>query len=159
MPRKKLNKRKILYPKIAKKINDMVKIDQKMRKKAVKDWNLFDQSVDRANTKITKTIIAKIGWPTISKVGKKGSNNAWLLVQHADFDVRFQRKCLNMMKKIPKGDASVKNIAYLQDRILIHEGKTQIYGTQYRVKNKKRTLLPTKDIKHLKERRRSVGLY
>lgn len=42
-----------------------------------------------------KKIVKKHGWPGISLVGKKASVGAWLLAQHADRDLRFQKNVLN----------------------------------------------------------------
>lgn len=50
----------------------MVRIDQKMRSIGFDDeenWKKVKE-IDLQNTKKIKDIIAKIGWPTISKVGK-----------------------------------------------------------------------------------------
>lgn len=118
---------------LLKELNEMVKIDQDMRKKAAKDGK-FNISVDRANTRKLKKIIAEHGWPTISKVGKKGSFNAWLIAQHADHDRAFQSKVLTILKKIykkDKKDINISNIAFLEDRILMGRKKKQIFGTQF----------------------------
>ncbi len=89
------------------------------------------KQVDEANTKWLKSIVEKHGWPTISLVGKDGAKAAWLLVQHADADAKFQRRCLDLMLKLPKGEVSQSDLAYLTDRVLLSEGKKQIYGTQF----------------------------
>ena len=59
------------------------------------------------------------------------ARKAWLLVQHADADVKFQRRCLDLMARLPKGEVSISNLAYLTDRVLLAEGKKQLYGTQF----------------------------
>jgi len=118
---------------LANKINKLAIIDQRMRRQARKIGR-YDQSIDRANTLVLKKIINTYGWPTISMVGKRPSMNAWLIVQHADHDIRFQKKVLNNFKKIytenPQ-DIDIRNIAYLSDRILVKEKKRQIFGTQF----------------------------
>jgi hypothetical protein len=87
--------------KLEKIINKMVEIDQKMRKKAMKT-GILNKKIDKKNTLKMKKIIKQYGWPTISMVGEKASKNAWLLVQHADHDVEFQKKCLKLMGSIYK---------------------------------------------------------
>lgn len=62
-----------------------------MRKKAIKT-GIWDKKIDKKNTLKIKKIIERYDWPTINLVGKKASKNAWLLVQHADHDVKFQKK-------------------------------------------------------------------
>ncbi len=50
-------------------------------------------------------------------------------------------------------------IAYLTDRILVNQGKPQIYGTQFYL-NKKGRLIPRiiKNKKDLNKRRKKIGL-
>lgn len=87
--------------------------------------------VDAAHSARMKEIIAQYGWPAKSLVGEDGARSAWLLVQHADADPRFQRHCLELMKAMPPGEVSPVDVAYLTDRVLVNEGKKQIYGTQF----------------------------
>lgn len=111
--------------KLAQKITAMAEVDQKMRKEA-SEGRPWDGEIDKQNTAQLKLIVAEFGWPTISLVGEKASQMAWLLVQHADHDTRFQKECLMLMEKIysqDKVEINPKNIAYLTDRILVAEGK------------------------------------
>jgi len=148
---------------LAHRINAMARIDQAMRKKIRKHtttkWN---PHIDKRNTLAMKKIIAAYGWPTIGMVGKKASHNTWLLVQHADHDTPFQEKCLERMQKEFTSDpASIqaKEIAYLTDRIAIHHGKKQTFGTQYKIKpNGKLELLPLKNRKKVNLLRKKYGL-
>ena len=105
-------------------------------------------------------ITAQHGWPGVTLVGKDGANAAWLIVQHADHDVAFQRKCLDLMEAAVKtGDASKTDFAYLTDRVLVNEGRRQIYGTQTeRGPDGRYRPSPVEDEKNLDRRRRSVGL-
>lgn len=106
-----------------------------------------------------KKIIKKIGWPTISKVGKEGSRSAWLIAQHSDRDVGFQEYCLNLMKNVPEGDVKSYHIAYLTDRILVNRRRKQIYGTQF-FRNRKKELCyyPVRDFKNLEKRWKEMGV-
>ena len=79
---------------------------------------------------LTKTL-DKIEWFKISKYGVHASNGAWLLVQHGDLDLNWQKKMLVILKSMAQsGEASLKDVAYLEDRINIAENKPQLYGTQ-----------------------------
>jgi len=80
------------------KILKMVEIDQKMRS-GLKKGGKWENKIDVKNTREMKKIVKKYGWPDIDLVGEEGSNGAWLLVQHADLDVEFQKKCLKLIKK------------------------------------------------------------
>lgn len=98
-------------------------------KKPTRDDFLEIEKLDIKHTSEMKKIVENIGWPTISKVGRVTSNAAWLLVQHADKDIEFQKKCLSLMKN-NKNDIELAHIAYLEDRILVKETGEQLYGTQ-----------------------------
>ncbi len=118
------------------------------------------KSLDSAHTKTMRSIITQFGWPGKSLVGKSGAFAAWLLVQHADHAVPFQKKCLALMKKAAiSGDVENKEIAYLTDRILVHEGKKQLYGTQYKGDvHGNYTPFPIDNPKQLAIRRKKMGL-
>ncbi len=133
----------------------MVKKDQRMRKGSV--WNAL---VDKRNTKRLKEIIKRYGWPTLSLVGREAADGAWLLAQHADLDVRFQKKVLGLMTQaVAHGEARKKHLAYLTDRILVNISKPQLYGTQFFTD--KQGILgprPIKNPQHLAARRKAFGL-
>ncbi len=151
--------RKESYKKIADEILQMAKQDQEMRERFESDPGAWDSMVDEVNTNRMKEIVEEIGWPSISKVGEEASDLAWLLVQHADRDPAFQKRCLELMKRLPEGAVSKSNLAYLEDRILVKEGKPQRFGTQFfedidgHVK-----VRPIEDPEHVDERREAMGL-
>ena len=124
----------------------MARLDQAVRKSGGEIT-----VVDQKNLTRMKQIVSDFGWPTISLVGKKASHMAWLLVQHADEDLKFQKHCLNLMKEaIKKKEVMLPDIAYLTDRVLVNQGKLQIYGTQF--------YKPIKDWQNLNARRIRMGL-
>ena len=116
------------------------------------------KKADQENTDRLGTVIEVHGWPAISLVGKDGSHAAWLLVQHADADLKLQRKCLDLMAKIPKAEVSQTDLAYLTDRVLLAEGKKQIYGTQFTSSDGKSEPRPLEDAADVDKRRAEVGL-
>lgn len=137
----------------------MYKVDQEMRKKASKGLITWDEKIDRVNTENLKKIIADIGWPTISKVGVKSSKVAWLLAQHADHDIAFQKLALHLIREAVKlNDVEPKEVAYLTDRIRLKEGRKQIYGTQFTKKNGDFIPLPLQDPERVNVRREKFGL-
>lgn len=138
----------------------MVKKDQKMRKRAIKNRDKWDNKIDKINTKELKKIVSKNSWPDIDLVGKNSSNGAWLLIQHADHDVKFQKKCLKLMKeKMRDKKVALQNIAYLTDRIKVNQKMPQLYGTQFYVnKDKKFVPRPIRDKNNLDKRRRKFNL-
>lgn len=147
--------------KLAGKIQQMVKADQKARWSFVKNASFVEkvQEIDRVNVAKMKKIVKDFGWPTIQLVGKKTSNLAWLLVQHADHDLKFQSYCLRLMiKEAKRGNVLWENVAYLTDRILVNKGKPQLYGTQFYESKGKLVPRPIKDADKLNERREKMNL-
>lgn len=141
--------------KLAQDILAMVHKDQRMRKSG--KW---DASVDKRNTKRLKEIIRKYGWPTFSLVGKAGTDGAWLLAQHADLDVKFQKRILALMENaVVRKEADKKHLAYLTDRVLVNTRQPQLYGTQFFM-NKNGVLgpRPITDVTRLAIRRKEFGL-
>lgn len=117
------------------------------------------QKIIRSNFPSIKAIANKYGFPGYDLVGKESSNNYWLLVQHSDFDVPFQKQILKLMKvQVDKKNASGQNYAYLIDRINLNEGKQQVYGTQVNMGENGTTIKPCIDTTNLDKRRLSVGL-
>ncbi len=152
-----------LYEDHKREIQEMFVADQQMRRRSIEKGGVIeieeDDTLDFRNTERMKQIIHDIGWPTISKVGAEISNDAWLLVQHADHDVTFQKKCLDLMKQQSEGEVSKRNIAYLEDRIRVNEGQPQLYGTQFR--NEEGTPYgpcPIEDPEHVNDRRKEMGM-
>jgi hypothetical protein len=85
------------------------------------------------NASAIRRIVETRGWPGISLVGPDGAGAAWLVVQHMDYDLAFQERCLALMQAaFEKGEVLPRNLAYLTDRVLTAQGKPQRYGTQGR---------------------------
>lgn len=147
--------------KLAATLQKMINEDQKAVR-ARQKRGVVNIHVLKTNTKKIKEIIAHYGWPTISLVGEKGSKNAWLLVQHADHDLRFQKKCLSLMLGVAKKnrkDMVLMHIAFLIDRIRVNEKKPQKFGTQFYTNKKgKFTYWPIQDIQNVDKRRAMYGI-
>ena len=146
---------------IAEELKAMYKADQQMRHCYLsnQDHQVWDDSIDHLNTERLKQIIEKIGWPSISKVGNIGSLHAWLLVQHADHDPNFQKKCLELMKAESENEVDNTNIAFLEDRVAVSDGRPQIYGTQfYKNSDGQMQVRPIFDSENIERRRKEAGL-
>ncbi len=162
----------IKFPDISRKLKEMAVKDQEVRAvDAGGDVDLEQvfaekmKAIDEENTQKMKAIVEQIGWPTISKVGKEQSKNAWLIVQHADDDVEFQKKCLALMKAEPEGEVELHDVAYLEDRVRVNSKEGQVYGTQFQetrdVSNQKVVSYEPKAIEdevNVNKRRASIGL-
>jgi hypothetical protein len=112
-------------------------------------------AVDEGHRARLRQIIAVHGWPGRTLVGVDGAHAAWLIVQHADADRKFQKECLALMESAALGDVTATDIAYLTDRVLVGETKPQKYGTQL---DGNYQPFPIDDAEHVDERRAAVGL-
>ncbi|HSX29535.1 MAG TPA: DUF6624 domain-containing protein [Candidatus Saccharimonadales bacterium] len=131
--------------------------DVKMREKTRKSAFHWKPSIDTDNEKYLKKVVEQDGWPTISSVGATASQAAWLIVHHAH-DVEFQKRCLALMHNLPDGEIDKANIAFLEDRILINEGKPQKYGTQFEETGLSFGPYPIEDERNLDIRRAEMDL-
>jgi hypothetical protein len=117
------------------------------------------QGIDRKNTAWLKQVIERQGWPTFSQVGKDGGLAAWLLVQHADLDPAFQKRCLPLLEAaVEKKEASAQHLAYLTDRVRLANKEKQVYGTQVRIVDGKAEPQPIEDEANVDKRRKEKGL-
>ena len=116
------------------------------------------KEVDDDNTKWLEQLVDSRGWPSKSSAGQDGANAAWLLVQHADGNPKFQRRCLDLMAGLPRNEVSQSNLAYLTDRVLLAEGKSQRYGTQFEVSGGRFKPRPIEDEANVEQRRKEIGL-
>ena len=115
--------------------------------------------VDLANREWLKQVIVNSGWPSWARAGFDGSDAAWLLVQHADADLAFQKQALRLLEEaVKRKDARPIHFAYLTDRVLAGEGKKQVYGTQFMLKDGRLEPRPTEDEANVDRRRSEVGL-
>jgi hypothetical protein len=129
--------------------------------KAVKD-SLYklQGEILKANTDSIKHLFKLHGFLGFDKVGKNGSKNFWLLVQHSDHDIAFQEKVLKIMKvEVEKKNANSTNFAFLTDRVLKNKGEKQFYGTQLKyIEDFWVISQPTIDSVNVNARRKEIGL-
>lgn len=162
----------VKFPEIRDALAKRVKVDQDTRFELIPVMNKTDEAsvakrneiiqrlaqCDAENTKWLGEQIEQHGWLGKKLVGADGAHNAWLLVQHADHNLKFQKKCLDLMGKMPAGEVAGKDIAYLTDRVLAAEGKPQRYGTQCVMENGKAVVKKVEDPDNLDQRREKLGL-
>ena len=144
---------------LAKKIGMWKKADQKIRlsfnwPKDLKNKKKISRlrKIDDANYKKIIDLISVYGYPTSKLVGKKAMKSFWLVIQHQNRHPGLQKACLK------KCDFGKSEVAYLTDRILVHENKKQIYGTQFKLKNGRYVLCPLRNYTHVSKLRKSAGL-
>lgn len=115
---------------------------------------------DYTRTERLKEIIDEHGWPTHALVGEDAASAAWLVVQHADFDVDFQVQALALMREAEvEGEVDETEVAYLADRVAVNRGIPQTYGTQVRCRNgRPRPATPIEARTAVDQRRVAVGM-
>ncbi len=111
---------------------------------------------DRVNQKRVTEMIDKYGWPKRSQVGPLAATAVFLVIQHAELDVQLSY-VERMREAAMAGEASKQNLALLEDRLLIRQGKPQRYGSQVDTQNGV-GLKPTEDEANLDARRATMGL-
>jgi hypothetical protein len=123
--------------------------------------SLFDIMVktDSVNLRKVKFILDRYGWLGADQVGEQGNATLFLVIQHSDKETRA--KYLPMMREAVKNKkASPQDLAKLEDRTALEQGRKQLYGTQLR--RDKQThqfyLSPLEDPENVNKRRAEVGL-
>ena len=117
--------------------------------------------VVRENTERVKRVISDFGWISSHVFGDRASSDAWLLVQHADHNLDFQKSYLQEMQSFAdKTPEEHKHYGYLLDRVLVNSGELQEYGTQgyMDLGVGKWVLHPVREPEHLNKRRLSLGM-
>ena len=121
----------------------------------------YDQllCVDDENAQWLEKIVDEVGWPGVNLVGDEAAHAAWILAQHADRHPAFQRRCQVLMQAaVACGQASAADLAHLTDRVLLAQGKEQIYGTQTTARDGCFVACRLRDPERVDELRASVGL-
>ena len=103
-----------------------------------------------------KDILDRFGLPTKAMVGADGSDAAMLIIQH---NWPLQERALAMVEKLPPGEISGQAHAMLEDRVRVHQGKPQRFGTQFNLgKDGLFEFAPATDIEGLDARRAAMGM-
>lgn len=126
------------YNSIAAKILELEAADLALREKLIRAQRLGEgyneemKALHDQHAELLDHIIDKIGYPTNEKVGEAASSAAWLIIQHAIGKPEFVRKCRRLLANaVNDKRANPQQLAYLDDRIAVNEGRLQLYGTQF----------------------------
>lgn len=114
---------------------------------------------DNENIEKVNSIIDQYGWLGPQDVGFTASQGLFLVIQHAD--LATQKKYLPIVQQAEKDRKILSsNLALLEDRIAMREGRKQLYGSQ-RFTDKstgKNYIYPIFNPDELDNRRKSMGL-
>lgn len=113
---------------------------------------------DAARTERLKAVVARYGWPDSTRVGADAAGAAFLILQHSP-DHAFQKEMLPTVEALAgEGALPRSEAALLVDRVLMHDGLPQRYGTQFSQEGGRLVLHPVEDEEGLEERRRAMDL-
>ncbi|MDL2208984.1 hypothetical protein LJB97_05120 [Parabacteroides sp. OttesenSCG-928-O15] len=118
------------------------------------------KQIDSINAIKVQQIIDEFGWLGESKIGSEANQTLFLTIQHVD-DLIVQEKYLPFLEQAVKdGNAEAWQFAFLTDRILMNQGKYQIYGTQIIIGEKPEDsyIVPLQNPEKVDELRQEVGL-
>lgn len=127
----------------------------------LEQWQDFKDSVYRSHQKRLAEILQEYGYPGFDLVGKDGSSDYWMMVQHSDHNPDFQKEVLGKMKiEIGKENADPREYGLLVDRVNINTGKAQLYGTQVEYDFDIARAFPKNlaDSANVNKRRKSLGM-
>jgi hypothetical protein len=137
--------------------NTSKSLDQKSKQRDIVSKLMKEQ--DEINLKKVTYILNTYGWLGANTIGNKGNSALFLVIQHSNSTT--QEKYLPIIREAVKsGKANGSELALLEDRVALSQGKKQLYGSQIR-KNEstgKYELSPIEDEINLNKRRANVGL-
>lgn len=116
-------------------------------------WN----TIDSLNAGILTYILDEHGYPGKELVGEENSLIAYQLIIHSPLELG--RKYLPLVVEYLSEPEREIMVNFLIDRVLINEGRKQLYGTQYiRGENGKPVLAPMEDNENINKVRKELGL-
>lgn len=127
-----------------------------------KEMRAFWQSIlqkDSINLIKISKILDTQGWPSKKKIGARGTSTVFLVIQHANQDTKLKYLPL-ITKAVEKDELPKRQYAMFYDRLVLGQGKKQVYGTQLAMskESKKPYVLPLEDAKNVDKRRAEMGL-
>ena len=154
---------------LRKELLEVVAEDQQIRNKMIKggmdhaskEILARIEEIGSRNTRWMRSIIKEYGFPDAKLVGWDGTEAAFILIQHAEHS--FQKELLPLMQKeFRAGALSGPNYALFIDRVLVEDGKPQIYGLKAKPFDEWKAgdpvLYPIEDEANVDKRRAEVGL-
>ena len=115
------------------------------------------QKVDSANQVQIGAILQQYGWLPKSKVGQKASDAIFFVVQHSN--AALMKQYLPVLQELAQQkEASSIAAAMMEDRLLMWEGKKQVYGTQgYGTLTRATFIWPIRDPAKVNQLRKQAG--
>lgn len=113
---------------------------------------------DSARSLRLREIVDRYGWPDSTKVGPDAAQAAFLILQHSPLE-SFQKELLPTLEERARAGTMPRDeVAMLVDRVRMHDGTPQRYGTQFDMVDGRLVLYRVEDMAGLAERRRAMDL-
>jgi hypothetical protein len=137
-------------------LKQILERDQKTRTGS--DSSAFMSYIDSCLQEEVKLLILKYGWMGKSLVGDRGNQALFLVIQHATLSMQ-EKYFPCMQQSVDEGESRADEIAMLEDRILMRQGKNQKYGSQVVYsKTGEQIFYPIADEKNVNVRRAKAGM-
>jgi hypothetical protein len=156
----------VARPELRDELLAMLKLDQEERNKCTVGDAEFQsrclvrlaETIDAVHTKRLEQIFAEHGLPDTKMVGAEGLKAFMVMLQHSPNETLRTKAEKAITKAFERKELTPLDYANYIDRLRLRQGKLQIYGSGFEIKDGKLVLSPTLDLKNLEKRRRKIGL-
>ena len=156
----------VARPELRDELLGMLKLDQDERNKCTSGDAEFQsqclarlaETIDARHTKRLEEIFVMHGLPDTGMVGEEGLKAFLIMLQHAPDDTLRIKVESSITRAFKRKEVKPQDYANYIDRLRLHQGKLQIYGSGFETKDGKLVLSPTVDLKNLEKRRKKIGL-
>jgi hypothetical protein len=142
----------------------MYEEDQAVRKPFTEGRQLTEAELraiserDEADTKRLAEILDKYGFPGVELVGVDATRDFIVMLVHSPSLALQKRALPDVERAARRKEIPPDDFAMLTDDVLDHEGRPQLYGTNFKFVEGRVALDTTQDPSRLDERRRKLGL-
>ncbi len=115
------------------------------------------EPLDEADVQALLGMLPPEGWFATSRYGEDGEDAAYLIIMHGDIDL-WRRFAPVIGRFAAAGEARGSHYALMSDRLAVHEGQPQAYGSQVACVDGVYKPYPIEDPEHIDERRLKLGM-
>ena len=141
--------------------NQIDYIESKYGKNSEEIKTLFKSmnEADSINLIQVEAIIEKYGWLGYNQIGSQANTALFMVIQHSNLKT-WQNYLPIIQIALKNGNAKASQLALLQDRLNLFEGRKQNFGSQiiWSIGKNKYLVLPLNDPDNVDKRRKEVGL-
>lgn len=109
-------------------LQDVFESDQRVRTQEVPFKEIVE--VNHENLEIVVSLLENCGMPSMNEVSNQQLGAVWLVLQHSIYPEYTKKYFPDIEKAVNNGDLKKEQYALMKDKILMNEGKPQIYGSQ-----------------------------